>query len=69
MEWEEGAPSCDAVGRSLKLPSGSFPCRSQRPEQLLPLLCLELHFLQVGLPTQTLLPLLPGCLREHQYPQ
>lgn len=64
MQWEEGGPGlvvgCGAMGRSLKLPSVAFPCRFQRPEQLLPLLCLEFHFLQVGLSTQPLRPPLPG---------
>ncbi|XP_060244696.1 heme transporter HRG1 isoform X2 [Meriones unguiculatus] len=37
-----------------------FSAGSQRPDQLLPLLRLELHLLQVGLPAQPLRPPLPG---------
>lgn len=49
----------------LHLPgTGHHPApESQRPNQLLPLLRLELHLLQVGLPPQPLRPPLPGRLR------
>lgn len=47
----------------------SLPCRPHGPQQLLPVLRLELHCLQVGLPAQPLCPPLPGRLRRHQHPQ
>lgn len=59
-QWACGT-AAEAKGKALLSHCWApLPCRPHRPQQLLPVLRLELHCLQVGLPAQPLRSPLPG---------